>query len=136
MVKIFFASHGKLASGMKGSLDVLLGNSSNITVFDAFVDEQIVQNAIEDFYSQLNDDDTVVLCSDLYGGSVNQAMFLYLQNRNDFLVAGINLPFLLELAMRDSITKDELLEMINDGRQALCFVEPPEVDDFPQDDFF
>lgn len=136
MLKIFFASHGKMASGMKGSLDILLGNSDNVTVFDAFIDEHIVQDAMDDFFATINDQDTVVLCSDLYGGSVNQAMFLYLETYNAYLIAGINLAFLLELSIKESISKEELLQMVKDSRQAIRFIEVAEIDSKAGEEFF
>lgn len=42
MLKIFLSSHGHFASGMKSSLDILMGASDNVTVFDAYVDQTSV----------------------------------------------------------------------------------------------
>ena len=47
MRKYFISSHGKLASGFKSSIDVLLGQSNNVTVFDAYLDETNFEDLIK-----------------------------------------------------------------------------------------
>ncbi|MEG0410105.1 MAG: PTS fructose IIA subunit, partial [Erysipelotrichaceae bacterium] len=71
MLKIFISSHGHLASGMKSSLDILIGNSDRIHIFDAYVDEKSVQEVLDEFYKTVKEDDQIILLSDLLGGSVN-----------------------------------------------------------------
>ena len=75
MLKIFLSSHGSMASGMQSSLKILMGECENLTVFDAYLDESCVQDHLDAFYETVGPEDEVLLCSDLYGGSVNQAMF-------------------------------------------------------------
>ena len=134
MLKIFLASHGKLASGMKSSLDILLGDSNNITVFDAFLDESSLADILNDYLATISTDDTLLLCSDLYGGSVNQVMSLYLSRPNTYLVAGVNLAFMLKLAMLSDVTKEELLSFIDKAKEALCLVELENIE--VKEDFF
>jgi Phosphotransferase system, mannose/fructose-specific component IIA len=124
MLKILFISHGKLASGMKNSVDILVGNSDKLTIFDAYLDDNNVKNIIESFYSTVNKDDQVILLSDLYGGSVNQVMYLFLDRPNTMLVAGVNLALVLELAIKDSVTKFELEEIIEQSKSMLRLVKP------------
>lgn len=52
MLKIFLSSHGHFASGLKSSLDILIGNSDVVTVFDAYIDEKTVQEQLELFYEK------------------------------------------------------------------------------------
>ena len=135
MLKIFIASHGTIASGLKSSLNVLLGKSDNVTVFDAFIDERNLKDELEHYFSTVSAEDQVILLSDLYGGSVNQTMFLFLSRPNTFLVAGINLTLVLELALRtEPLTLEELSEVVNQSREALQIVQNhtinPEKEDF------
>ena len=82
-------------------------------------------------------EDQVLLLSDLYGGSVNQQMYLYLERPNTMLVAGINLALVLELTTRQSITEDELKELVEQSRQMLRVVELEKKEETEeQDDFF
>ncbi len=112
MLKIFISSHGKFAEGIKSSLQILLGGCENITVFSAYIDESSVQEKLDEFYADVHEGDQVVLLSDLYGGSVNSVMYTYLNRENTYLIAGINLALVLELATREAVTKEELEELV------------------------
>lgn len=134
MVKMFISSHGHFASGIKSSLDILIGNTDNITVFDAYVDEFSVQSQLDNFFNTVKKDEQVILLSDLYGGSVNSTMLLYAQRPNTILITGINLSLVLEIAVRDSIDKDELKEIVENSRNMMLIVDsvdlPTEDEDF------
>ena len=75
MLKIFISSHGHFASGIKSSVEILMGPNPRITVFDAYIDQDSVQEHLDAFYETVGEDDKVLLLSDLYGGSVNQVMY-------------------------------------------------------------
>ena len=137
MLKLFLSSHGHMASGVKSSVEILCGSNNNLTVFDAYVDQQCVKDVLDEFYKTVTDNDQVILLSDLYGGSVNQQMYLYLDKPNTTLVAGVNLALVLELTTRESITNDELNELVEQSRQMLRIVEKETTEETEeQDDFF
>lgn len=48
MLKIFLSSHGRFASGIRSSCEILLGAQQNLTVFDAYVDNDTVQEHLDD----------------------------------------------------------------------------------------
>ena len=136
MIKIFLATHGHLASGFKSSLDILLGDSSNVTIFDAYVDEHSVQSKLDDFYRNVDERDQVFLLSDLYGGSVNQAMFTYLKHQNTTLITGGNLALILELAMKlEPLDEKAMNQLVENSRKALLIVKDDQTQ-FCDDDFF
>lgn len=134
MLRIFLSSHGHFASGLKSSLDILIGNSDVVTVFDAYIDEKTVQEQLELFYEKTKEDDQILLLSDLYGGSVNQVMATYLDRPNTTLVAGVNLAFVLEVATKEKISEEELEIIIKQSRNALKQVKLEEIGD--EEDFF
>ena len=137
MLKIFLSSHGHMASGIKSSLDILIGNTDKITVFDAYVDEKNVQDVLDNFYKTVSEDDEVLLLSDLYGGSVNQVMFTYLNRPNTRLVSGVNLALVLELAIKETISDSELEELVETSRMMMKIVKIEAVaDDNDSDEFF
>lgn len=124
MIKIFISSHGKLASGIKSSLNVLVGNTDRITTFDAYINEKSVQEALDEFYETVKEEDQVILISDLYGGSVNSTMFLYLDKPNTMLISGFNLALVLELVIREEpINKEILNQLIDNSRKMITLVE-------------
>lgn len=136
MRKYFISSHGKLASGFKSSIDVLLGQSNNVTVFDAYLDETNFEDLIRAYLEKQSEDDQIILLSDLFGGSVNQVMSLYAQKENIVLVAGVNLAFVLELVASGDqhLTLDQIDDLIVQSRNALCRVELSELKE--PDEFF
>lgn len=126
MRKFLIASHGRLASGMKSSLDILLGSSKNVTVLDAYVDESNVEQKIAEFFDSLQPQDQPILLSDLYGGSVNQILYRYLDRKPEpFLVAGVNLALVLELTAdcETPLTREQLCSTIEMSREMLTLVE-------------
>ncbi len=134
-MKIFLSSHGHLASGIKSSLDILLGNSDKVTVFDAYVDETNLTTVLDAFYANVGNDEQVILLSDLYGGSVNQQMALYTNKPNTTLIAGVNLALVLELAVAQDLTKDQIEEIVEQSRSMMRIVDL-DADQQVQDDFF
>ena len=137
MLKIFLSSHGHMASGIKSSLDILIGNTDKITVFDAYVDERNVKDVLDSFYETVSEDDEVLLLSDLYGGSVNQVMFTYLNRPNTRLVSGVNLALVLELAIKETISDSELEELVETSRMMMKIVKIEALaDDNDSDEFF
>ena len=137
MLKIFLSSHGHMASGIKSSLDILIGNTDKITVFDAYVDEKNVQDVLDNFYKTVSEDDEVLLLSDLYGGSVNQVMFTYLNRPNTRLVSGVNLALVIELAIKETISDSELEELVETSRMMMKIVKIEALaDDNDSDEFF
>ena len=52
MLKLFLASHGHMASGMKSSIEIFCGQNNHLTVFDAYVDERNVSEQLDAFYER------------------------------------------------------------------------------------
>lgn len=136
MLKLFLSSHGHMASGMKNTIEFFCGQDTKLTVFDAYVDEKNVSSQLNAFFETVTDQDQVVLLSDLYGGSVNQQMYLYLDRPNTMLVAGVNLALVLELTALDSITEDGLERLVEQSRQALKVVKQENTTTETEEDFF
>ena len=96
MKKFLFATHGTLAAGAKSTLELLIGNVADITCLTAYVNpDDNVDEQLKAYFSEVSDEDQVIVCTDLMGGSVNQKIVPYAQKKNVFLIAGFNLPLLL-----------------------------------------
>lgn len=116
-MKIFLSTHGKMASGMKSSVEVLAGNCECLTTFDAYIDHDTVEQHVEKFLAD-NPDGLRILCSDIFGGSVNQVLARYSGQENIFVVTGINLALLISLVLsssRDDMSEEELQQMIDES---------------------
>ena len=130
MVKFFLSSHGPLASGIKSSIDILLGNSDRLTVFDAYVDEKSLEEELNAFYRGVAPEDQVILMSDMYGGSVNSIMYTFLDRPNTTLLAGVNLALVIGLVINEGpISREMLRDVVEQSREALRIVEMEETGD-------
>mgnify|MGYP002620576366 CR=1 FL=1 len=130
MLRVFLASHAHLSSGMKSSLEFLCGTCEGLFACDAYVEGGVddVASALDSFFLTVEDGDRVLLLSDIYGGSVNTALYPYAFRENVTLVAGVNLAFLVELStMGDAPTDSEIEDLIVRSRQAMQIVEAKEV---------
>lgn len=123
-MRILLGSHGHFASGIKTALQILIGkDAEKVVVIDAYVDDVNIDEELRRFFDETAEDETVLMLSDLYGGSVNQKMYLYLQRPHTYLVAGINLALVIELCLKDSISAEQLKEMVAIARQMQMVVE-------------
>lgn len=136
MIKFFISSHGHFASGLKSSVDILLGGSDNVTVFDAYVNKDSVKDHVDAFYNTVKPEDKVFLLSDIYGGSVNQALYLYKDRPNTTLIAGVNLALVLSLVSKDEISDDEVEQIVAESRNAMQIVKANKVADDNNEEFF
>ena len=69
------------------------------------------------YFSEVSDEDQVIVCTDLMGGSVNQKIVPYAQKKNVFLIAGFNLAM-----NEDKVTEEELLDSIEESRKNMMLV--------------
>jgi len=124
VLRLFIASHGSIASGIKSALNILLGKSENVAVFDAYLDERNLKDELNKYFQSISEDDQVIMLSDLYGGSVNQIMYLFLRRPNTFLIAGINLPLVVDLALLTKpVDLNQLKQIVLQYKDALKLVE-------------
>lgn len=138
MRKILIGTHGYMASGIKSSINILLGASDNITAIDAYVDESSIKTHMDDFFSSVNAEDYVIMLSDIYGGSVNQEMFKYLNRPNTYLITGINLALVIEIAIAQDlpISETELIDLVDQCKESMTFVKYDGLPASEPEDFF
>ena len=73
MNKILVCAHGSLAKGLLSSLQIIMGNLNNIDALSFYENQEGVEDLkrLEKYLEENQENDLIVL-SDLYGGSVNQ----------------------------------------------------------------
>lgn len=129
MKKFVIASHGTLAKGMRQTLELFVGNDLDITYMSAYIEgEKDIDEQINTYVSSLSHEDQVVVFTDMYGGSVNQKFTLAAEGYPQmFIVAGFNLPVMLEIIYgADTYTRENLQQFIEKGQEAMQLVEPKE----------
>lgn len=138
MVRYLISAHGRMASGMKETLDVLLGASGQVEIFDAYVDDSNVEEELKRRIEGVSKSDYLVMLSDISSGSVNQIMMRYMNREKTFLVTGISLALVLGLAAvpREAVTAREIEEVITQSREMMFLVKDPEDPEEGDDGFF
>lgn len=98
MKRIVIASHSYLAEGMKKTVEFILGERQNISVMTAYIEEDFeIEEEIEKLFTELTDEDELIVVADILGGSVSNAFAQFLIKEKFYLISGMNLPLLLEL---------------------------------------
>ena len=140
MKKLLIATHGKLADGYRSSLSILTGMQDSVEYIDAYVDESDYTPKLQAFIDSVGPDDTGVIFTDIYGGSVFQKVALMLEGRqNIFHVTGISLGLVIELLLTDeAITPTYLEEVISAAREGMRLVALEDAGPQPEgeDEFF
>ncbi|MDR2163141.1 MAG: PTS sugar transporter subunit IIA [Clostridiales Family XIII bacterium] len=111
MRKIVIATHGHFAEGILSSVHMILGQTSGVETMNAFVDEGFdISAAVRSCVDSAGDDDELIVLTDMFGGSVNNEFMKYLGKPKYHLIAGVNLPLLLELYASNDMDAGEMIE--------------------------
>lgn len=120
MTRIVLASHGRLADGMKDTLSFILGDLPNVSTICAYVDQDVsLRSQIDQAFAEFSPEDVVVVVTDLFGGSVNNEFMALLGERDFILVAGMNMPTLVELVSEDEPTVEGVQSVVERGKQSI-----------------
>ena len=92
MVRYIFASHYRMADGLKETIEFLTSVKENIYTVSAYVTENYnIEEEIKKIFDDFSEEDKVVVMTDMLAGSVNQKFIPYM-SENVFLITGINVP--------------------------------------------
>ena len=120
MTRIVLASHGRLADGMKDTLSFILGDLPNVSTICAYVDQDVsLRSQIDQTFAEFSPEDAVVVVTDIFGGSVNNEFMALLGEKDFILVAGMNMPTLVELVSEDEPTVEGVQSVVERGRQSI-----------------
>lgn len=99
MRQFIIASHAHFAAGINESISLLSGERDNVRTLSMYVDgnNDLVAAAAK-MLEETPEGDDLVVCTDLFGGSVNNEFTSIVQRRpNTYLVTNMNLPLLIQL---------------------------------------
>lgn len=99
MRHFILATHGHFAAGIRESLELVFGAQEGISTICAFVDgASDIHALVQDALDREPEDVDIVVCTDIFGGSVNNEFLNTLPTHPQVhLVAGMNLPMLIAL---------------------------------------
>ncbi|GGP07477.1 PTS sugar transporter subunit IIA [Oceanobacillus neutriphilus] len=128
MKKILVATHGNFAEGIISSIKLILGEQENLHYMNAYLDEVPLKEKIKIYFEQNTaTEDVVIVFTDLFGGSVNQAFLEYIDRENTHFITGVNLPLLLETVMlnEENVTEEKLKEIVTRSKEQIIYTDHP-----------
>jgi len=134
---MIIATHGHLAHGFESAMKIIVGDSIKLNIISCYLEPDFnLLSEIEKVMATIDFEKTsVVVCTDLLGGSVNNE-FLKVMHRYPFhLITNINLGFLIDMALTEEPISSEMIEhKIVDSTFSLKYVnnyifQSDEIDD-------
>lgn len=100
MRKFLITAHGTFSSGIKSSLDIIIGRTENVFVINAYVDSNAsIEEDLNAVLRNVSADDELIVFTDLLGGSITNQVLRYALRENVHVVSGINLPLVIEVML-------------------------------------
>ncbi len=126
-MKIILVSHGKLAKGMKNTVEMIAGNQDNLEAYEAYKNGTSDDSFIGDIKNSLDKvgDQKAVIITDVLGGSVNNEMTQLLKDHQNLTVlTGMNLPLVITLVTTadPGLTQESIEEAINEGQKGVLSI--------------
>lgn len=125
MKQLLIATHGDFAKGAYSAAAIIAGEKPFVTCINAYTEASNIKEAIASYFKKIKDEDEVIVLTDLFGGSVNQAIMPYIKKHHVYLITGFNLAILLELMMMEPETKvneEKLRLLVNGGKKQIMYV--------------
>lgn len=126
MRRFIFASHHKLAYGLKDTVDFLTGTTKTIYDINAYLDDETkdIDTVVAELFASFDDEDEVVVLVDMMGGSVYQKFYPYMSDKVH-VICGMNLPMALSLVLvpeDECLTSEKVEQVLMDCKNQLVYV--------------
>ena len=120
MNQIIIASHGKLAEGMKKTVEFFGG--SNIEVLEQTLENSNFEKKVINLLEE-NKGKNCLVFTDLLGGSVNQIFTRNLKSYPFHLITGMNLAVILEcIFAQEDIDENFIRNAIENSKAQFCYM--------------
>jgi fructoselysine/glucoselysine PTS system EIIA component len=127
--KFLIVSHGAFAGGIRSALELITGAVGDVYVVQAYLDEnKPVEGELAALLSGVAAGEEWVVFTDLLGGSItNQVLRVAAdlpEGRSIHVVAGVNLPLVIEVVLSDPEmpVAEVLAEAVGRARDQLVYV--------------
>lgn len=126
MRRFIFASHHKLAYGLKDTVDFLTGATKTIYDINAYLDDETkdIDTVVAELFASFDDEDEVVVLVDMMGGSVYQKFYPYMSEKVH-VICGMNLPMALSFVLaseEEYLTSEKVEQVLMDCKNQLVYV--------------
>lgn len=125
MKDIILVSHGRLASGVLSSVELITGDQDHIHAIDMYLDDKKLDEKFNELVSSKEIDlNQTIVITDILGGSVNQEILTKVDLNQTLIITGMNLPLLLSIVTTDwnSLNKESIQAIINQANEQIIIV--------------
>jgi fructoselysine/glucoselysine PTS system EIIA component len=127
--KFLIVSHGAFAGGILSALELITGVAGEVSVLQAYMDEnKSVEEELAGLLSGAGADEEWVVFTDLLGGSITNQVLRVAAGlpggSSVHVVAGVNLPLVIEVVLSDPgmPVAEVLAEAVGRARDQLVYV--------------
>ncbi len=137
--KIILVSHGKLSEGMAYSVQMICGESEDLSYYGMMPGEHyasIVDSIREQ--AEANPDTQYIIVADLLGGSVCNGCTELVNLENVKLISGMNMALVIEMMFESAPITDEMIgAYLENCKSVIRQVKPEDLGgNEDEDDFF
>lgn len=125
VTKILLVSHGRLALGCCEAAKMILGDSADIDYVCLMPDSDIGEFR-QHVYTKLNsytDTENIIAICDMQGGSPYNTLIEALDLDKSYILTGMSLPLVLQIALEKTITKERVIAIVEKAKEALSLYE-------------
>lgn len=124
MRRIIVASHGNFSKGIVHSLEMIAGESiaERVSSYSLYPGED-PHDFVSTFENEMDPDADYVILTDIKGGSVNNAFSILTEKENVWVISGMNLLLLLEIAISSDPDTDSVCKTaIENARNSITLI--------------
>ena len=137
MRKYVIATHGKMAEGIRSTLEIIVGPQENLICINGYTEEcpepvSVMKRIVEE-----SPEDEVVFMTDMLGGSINNNAVSLMAQGKVHVVTGINLAAVISLVMSepDQDTAEAVREAVESSREMMVYCNEMEQEGDLEEDF-
>ena len=123
MIGIVVVSHGKLAHELVRAAEHVVGPQTAFEALSIEAEDDIDarRDEIRDTVKNCNQGKGVIILTDMFGGTPSNLAIARLREDKVEVLAGVNLPMLLEFVFHTDLPLEELAEQVQDkGRSSIA----------------
>lgn len=131
MNQVILASHGNLSVGALDTVHMIVGEIPNVHALTLQrEDKESISGKIVELIKTFDENDRVYVLTDMLGSSVNNsAVELLQQQENIVVIAGMNMPLILSLALEgEDLTLEQRHQLILESRKGIVDCGHPELE--------
>lgn len=121
MIGLVIVTHGRLAEEFRAALEHVVGPQEKLETVSIGPDDdmELRRKDIIDAIARVDDNDGVVLLTDMFGGTPSNLAISIMDHAKVEVIAGINLPLLIKLARlrNDKDLEEAIIEAQESGRK-------------------